>query len=137
MKQILTTLTAICTLGLLASTASAGLPSNQLVELTTSAPTTVTRTAQDALGLVADCYGGYGGYGGGYGYAPVRQTSYYRGGGGISVNVGRGLGGYPYGISRGYGSRLVPVGYGRGLGGYPVGRGYRGGGSGVGVFLRF
>lgn len=133
MKTILTNLTAICALGALASTATAGLPSSQVIELTPTVHTNVALTAQDALGMVADCYGGYGGYS--YGYAPVRR-SYYRGGGGVSVNVGRGYGGYrglPYGYgigSRGFGPAVGPSF------GYPVGRGYRGG-SGVGVFLRF
>lgn len=138
MKQILTILVTLGAMSLASATASASLTAGDVLELD-ARPTTTTLNARDALGIVAQCYGGYGGgsvyHGGGYGgygYAPVRRSYYRGGGGGVNISYGRsygGFGGSPYG-GRGYGGR----GYGgRGYGG----RGYGRGGSGIGLFLSF
>jgi len=137
MKQILTILVTLGAMSLASATASASLASGDVLELETR-PTATTLNARDALGLVAQCYGGYGvpvHHGGGYGYAPVRRSYYRGGGGGLNISVGSGFrgGGIPYGYGRGFDR-------GRGYGGRGYGRGFGGpgfGSPGVGLFLRF
>ena len=127
MKQFLTILTVTGVLGCANSFGSAGLPGDTMrLHPTSNALVSVDLDTR----LLAQCYPSYG-------YAPIYPRSgYFRGGGGLSIGIGRGYGGYGSGfrIGPGYGFGRYR-GYGPGYDGRGYGRAYRN--SGFRLYLNF